>query len=160
MTQKEQQTNLKLTRFCGEELYPIKTATWHFYKDGEDEDGVNQIWLEIETGVGIQLSNDTKELGAEPSWELTIRLKNLQPSDLEIGFKTHIENGCDEDSGDSATNFYYCEHQPTDNNKIEILDKRGTTILFRITGEVTDVNYYDGSKPKNRIYVEAWFDED
>lgn len=158
MTQKKERTNLKLTRFCGEELYPIENATWHFHASTDDE--VNQLWLEIETDLGIQLSDDTKDLGGKPHWELTLRIKDLKPSDLTIGFKAQIEYGYDDDLDDTVTNFYYCEHEQTDKNEIEILEKNGNKILFRITGEVTDVNYYDGSKPKNKIYVETWFDED
>ena len=158
MTQEKQKTNLKLTRFCGEELYPIETATWHFHKNEDDE--INELWLEIETDFGIQLSDDTKELGGTPHWELTLRIKNLTLSDLTVGFKADIKDGYSDELDDTVTNFYYCEHEQSDNNEIEILDKKGNKILFRITGEVTDVNYYDGSKPKNKIYVETWFDED
>lgn len=153
---KQQQANLKLIRFCGEELYPIERATWHFHEDEE----TNELWLEIEAGAGIQLSEDTEELEAQPLWELTVRIKDLKPSDLTIGFEACIKDGYDDDLDDTVTNFYYCEHEPTDNNKIEIRDTNGTKILFKVTGEVTDVNYYDGSKPKNTILVEAWFDQD
>lgn len=158
MDQKHTIDNLKLTRFCVEELYPIKTATWHFYENEAEE--TNEIWLKIETDFGIQLSDDTKELAATPHWELTIREKNLALNDLKIGFKAEIKDGYDDDLDETLTNFYYCEHEQTDNNKIEILDKKDTKILFKITGEVPDVNYYDGSKPKNQIYVETWFDKE
>ncbi len=151
----DERNNLKLTRFCGEELYPIKTATWHFYENKDEK--TNEIWLKIETDLGIQLSDDTKELAATPDWELTIRAKNLSLNDLKIGLRAAIKQGYDDDLEESLTNFYYCEHEQTDNNKIEILDKKGTKILFKIIGEVPDINYYDGSKPKNTIYVEAWF---
>ncbi|WP_300675246.1 hypothetical protein [Soonwooa sp.] len=157
MSKENEQKNLILTRFCGEEIYPIETATWHLY---ENKDGLNELWLEIESDFGIQLSDDTKDLGGQPHWELTFRIKDLKKSELKVGFRATIKNGYDEELEDSLTNFYYCEHQPTDNNEIEIIDINETKILFRIIGEVTDVNYYDGSKPKNKIYVETWFDED
>jgi hypothetical protein len=119
---------LKLTRFCGEELYPIETATW-FYSKNED-DNINELCLDIRTDYGHQLSEDTKTLGGQPHWELTIRLQNLKVSDLNVGFKTEISNGYDEDIEDHLTNFYYCEHEQTDNNSIEIVEKQGNRASF------------------------------
>lgn len=149
---------LKLIRFCGEELYPIEKATWHYYKN--DNLNRNELWLEIQTDHGHQLSEDTKTLNAKPHWELTVRLENLTQSDLKAGFKAQIKNGYDENIHYCTTNFYYCEHEQTDDNHIEIIKDQGDRLLFKVTGKVTDVNYYDGSKPKNKILVETWFDKD
>jgi hypothetical protein len=82
----------------------------------------------------------------------------LDNSDLRIGFKAEIPNGYDKEIDDTITNFYYCEHQQTDNNLIEILKTDGEKLYVRITGETMDVNYYDGSKPNNKIIVETWFE--
>lgn len=154
--EKNDQHYLRLIRFCGEELYPIESATWQ-YQEG-DEDG-NELWLEINAGPGTQLSDDTKSLNGQPHWELTVRAEKLDLAALKSGFKAEILFGYDEKRGESLTNFYYCEHDPSDNNQLEILEKKGNRILFRISGEVEDVNYYDGSKPMNKILVEAWFEE-
>ncbi|MBE7649170.1 hypothetical protein G1K66_12590 [Tenacibaculum finnmarkense] len=150
------QSNLRLIRFCGEELYPIESATWHFHKS--EEDNINELWLEIKADYGQQLSEDTKYLEKQPHWELTIKIENLKLTDFVSGFKTEIESGFDEESEDYLTNFYYCEHEPSDNNSIEIVERNENQILFRIEGEITDVNYYDGSKPNNKIIVETWFE--
>ncbi len=147
---------LKLTRFCGEELYPINKATWKLFKD--EEENMHELWLEIEADYGIILSEDTKSLNAEPSWELTYRRENLVANDLTVGFRAEIPNGYDDNIDDTVTNFYYCEHEPSDNNVIEILATEGNRLLIRVVGEITDVNYYDGSKPKNKIFVKTWFD--
>ncbi|MDO5105255.1 hypothetical protein [Capnocytophaga sp.] len=153
MTENNNKSYLKLLRFSGEELYPIEKATWHFYED-EDNENENAVWLEIGCESGIQLAEDTKELDQQPYWELTIRKKNLQKSDLTAGFRCETEYDIEESL------FQYCECEETEDTSVEILDREGSRILFRIEGEVTDVNYYDGSKPANKIIVEAWFDED
>jgi hypothetical protein len=41
-----------------------------------------------------------------------------------------------------------------------VMKGAGNRLLFRLTGEVEDVNYYDGSKPKNKIFVQTWFEKD
>jgi hypothetical protein len=150
----EQTNSLKLVRFCGEEYFPISKATWFVNKGNE----FDELWLEIETLAGTVLSEDTKKLNARPNWQLTYITKRMDNSDLIIGFKAEIPNGYDEEIDDTITNFYYCEHQQTDNNLIEILKKDGERLYIRITGETMDVNYYDGSKPNNKIIVETWFE--
>ena len=149
---------LKLTRFCGDEFYPVNKATWHIYEN--EDDNINELWLDVEADYGIILSEDTKALNAEPHWELTYRHENLNTNDLVTGFRAVIPDGYDNDIDDTVTNFYYCEHEASDNNVIEILATEGNRLLIRLTGEVTDVNYYDGSKPKNKIFIETWFDAD
>lgn len=57
-------------------------------------------------------------------------------------------------------NLYYMEHQPTMNNKMEIIEVEGERLKIRLTGMTEDVNYYDGSKPKNTMELVAWFDKD
>jgi hypothetical protein len=146
--------SLKLIRFCGEEYYPIVKAVW-FIVEGEEFD---KLCFEIDAARGVVLSDDTKELKAKPNWELTYISKTLNKNDLKNGFKAEIPDSYDENIDDFVTNFYYCEHQETDNNLIEILKTNGEKIYARITGETTDVNYYDGSKPKNKIIVETWFE--
>jgi hypothetical protein len=152
----KEQSLLKLLRFCGEELYPINKATWHIYKN--EEDNINELWLDIEVGVGIALHEDTEYIKAKPHWELTYKDENLDENNLQVGFKAEIPSGYDEEVDDNVTNFYYCEHEPTDNNTIEILAVDKNKLLIRVTGECTDVNFYDGSKPNNRLFVETWFE--
>ena len=50
---------IKLTRFRGEELYPITEAKWKLY---ENDDGPRQLWLEIHAIHGTQLHEDTQLL--------------------------------------------------------------------------------------------------
>ena len=150
----EQENLLRLIRFCGEECFPIIKATWFINKNDE----FDELCFEIEAAEGIILSEDTKELNAEPGWQLTYAVKKLDESDLKTGFKAEIPSGYDDDMDDAVTNFYYCEHQQTDNNVIEIIKRDGEKLYARITGETMDVNYYDNSKPNNKIIVETWFE--
>lgn len=55
------------------------------------------------------------------------------------------------------TNFYYCEHENTESNMIEVLAADEERLLLRLTGETIDVNFYDGSKLRTKLSVETWF---
>ena len=55
------------------------------------------------------------------------------------------------------TNFYYYEHETIEAREVEITDKTGQGYRVRITGEMLDPNFYDGSKPLTRIELEADF---
>jgi hypothetical protein len=44
-----------------------------------------------------------------------------------------------------------------DENEITIVERDGLRVRARITGTTTDVNYYDGSKPRTKVVVEADF---
>jgi hypothetical protein len=150
----ESQSELKLSRFCGEELYPITAATWEVF---EDDDEPCELWLEIEAGRGTQLHDDTNDLDAEPHWELTFVSDSLRPDSLVAGFTAEIPLGEEGEGDDSTALLYYCEHEPTDKNSIEVLAVDGDRLLLRVTGETMDVNFYDGSKPNTKLFVETWF---
>ncbi len=104
---------LVLKRFCGEEKYPVETAKWYILEGDGTWDDPSTLWLELTFGKGINLHEDTIELGAEPTWEVPF-------SDLELT-QAHLKSG------------------------------------FTMIMENEDVNYYDGSKPKNELEVIAWF---
>lgn len=63
----------------------------------------------------------------------------------------------DEESEDYVTRIYYCEHQEMDDNLIEVLERDGKRFRVRITGTCADVNFYDGSKPRTSVTIDAWF---
>ena len=148
--------DLKLTRFCGEELYPIVSASWNIYFD--EDLGMNNLCLYISAGKGTNLHEDTKDLAAEPNWELNIISKDLDKANLKEGFRIEIPDGYENDLNGYITNLYYCEHEQTDDNIIEILAVDGSKLYIRVSGETTDVNYYDGSKPLNKLFAETWFE--
>jgi len=147
-------TNLILNRFCGHETYPIRKATWNLDRE---EGGMMNLCLCVEAGSGTLLHKDTKELDAEPMWEVNFIKRGLTRSDLVPGARFSVPNGYDGTLDENVTNFYYCEHEGSDKNVIEVLKVDGDRFLVRLTGETTDVNYYDGSKPSTKLCVETWF---
>lgn len=68
-----------------------------------------------------------------------------------------VPKGYDETLGGYVTNFYYCSHEGSDSNQVEILAVEDDRLLIRLRGETMDVNYYDGSKPATVISAETWF---
>lgn len=54
------QSILRLLRFCGEEIYPVKVATWYLSEDKESY--MNELWLEIKADYGTLLHEDTAYL--------------------------------------------------------------------------------------------------
>jgi len=149
---------LILDRFCGREVHPITSATWNLYRDDELERMT--LCIHIEAGPGSTLHEDTKELDAEPWWELNVVEADLSDASLTAGSKWTLPDGYDESRGGNLTNFYYCEHESSDDNQIEILAVDGDRLLIRLTGETIDVNFYDGSKDPTKLLVETWFSRD
>lgn len=150
--------DLRLDRFCGREIYPITRAIWNLYPD--DELGMMNLCLSIEAGHGTSLHEDTEALNAQPTWEVNVVEKDLAVASLISGASLAVPLGYDEDRGGHVTNFYYCEHEGSDENTIKILAVDGDRLLIRLEGETMDVNYYDGSKPSAKLFIETWFVHD
>ena len=149
---------LILDRFCGREIHTITSATWNLYRDDELERMT--LCIHLEAGPGSTLHEDTKELDAEPWWELNLVEEDLSEASLAAGSQWTLPDGYDESRGGSLTNFYYCSHEPSDDNHIEILAVDGDRLLLRLSGETIDVNFYDGSKDTTKIHTETWFTRD
>ena len=150
--------DLILDRFCGREKHPVAKATWNLYPN--EKLGMMNLCLLVEAGRGTLLHDDTEALDAEPWWEVDVLETHLSASSLVPGAKFSVPSGFDETRGGYITNFYYCEHESTDNNAVEILAVEDTRLLIRITGETIDVNFYDGSKSPTKLFIETWFNRD
>ncbi|MFQ6973493.1 MAG: hypothetical protein ACLRTG_20155, partial [Enterocloster aldenensis] len=94
-------------------------------------------------------------LEAEPSWEVNFYSLKIPAASLQPGFCLEQPNREEDVEG----NLYYMEHQPTIDNKMEVVEAEGERLKIRLTGITEDVNYYDGSKPKNTMELVAWFDK-
>lgn len=148
-----EQALLVLQRFCGRETYPVVRGTWNiFHDEGLD---VPTLCIQLNAGPGVELQEDTKDLRAEPAWEINYVSSTLKESSVEPGAKFSVPLGYDEALGGYVSNFYYCSHEATDENLIEILAVEGSTLLVRLSGRTTDVNFYDGSRPPTRLSVEV-----
>jgi hypothetical protein len=142
----EKMNTLILKRFCGEEYYPLEDAKWSIWNQ-------TTFCLEMSFGEGSSLHEDTEELAESPLWELYFNVPAMDEQDVKPGMILE-----EKDNREDETHFYYCEHQPTANNRLEVLGREGGRILVRVTGECCDVNYYDGSKGNNILEIEAWID--
>ncbi len=139
---------LIIKRFCGEEYYPIESAGWSIW---DSTTFCVEMWFQ----EGRNLHEDTEELAQEPGWELYFTIPSMDEEEVQSGMVLEEKNNIADE-----THFYYCEHLPTLNNRLEVLDRDGDRILFKITGECCDVNYYDGSKGNNLLEITAWIDKE
>jgi hypothetical protein len=145
---------LSLNRFNGQEQFAISEAVMRV---SENNDYFN-LNFEIETDEKpLKTLSDTKDLYAHPNAEFNVRIKDFSRHSL-VGERFTISNGYDEETGEYLTRLYYCEHQETDDNVIEIIDQKENKFRVIITAKCVDVNYYDGSKPPTEIEIDAWFE--
>jgi hypothetical protein len=142
-----------LHRFNGNEEFEIQRAT---ILAVHDEDGF-RLWFEAETeGVCVKSLPDTESLRAWPKAEVAVGLKKIEPARL-IGKRFSVPAAYDKEIDDHVASIYYVEHGDLDDNEIEVIDKDGDVFKVRWTGTTTDVNYYDGSKPRTRVEIVAAF---
>ena len=135
---------LIIKRFCGEEIYPLINSKWYLIRD--------TLWIDLAFGKGTLLHEDTEYLDEEPTWELSFKIDGEDNIKKDVIFEN--KNSIDEDAI-----LYYCEHNPTYNNKLEVYDKVDNKLLVRISAECCDVNYYDGSKGNDALELYAWIDK-
>ena len=146
---------LTLQRFNGEEAYAIESATIEHYRD---ERGAYAVTFRAETGgAPIHTLPDTESLHAQPFAEVTLHLSKPPALALKPGQTFTLLKGYDKGTGEYHTNFYYCEHEPMDNNEVAVLRRDGLNVRARLSATTMDVNFYDGSKPDTKIIVEADF---
>ena len=144
---------LTLNRFNGQEQFSISDATILKCQDDEKQ----MLSFEIETDENpIKTLPDTKELNAQPNAEFNVRVNDFDLDTL-VGKRFAIPRGYDEETGEYLTRFYYCEHEETDDNLIKIVEQNDAKFRVIITATCIDVNYYDGSKPRTNIEIDAWF---
>lgn len=149
---------LVFERFNGYESYPVTLAEWNIYQD--EDIGMMNLNITLETGPGIVLHEDTTSLNGSPHWELNLLETDLSEDSIKVGFIGKIPESYDDSRDGQLTNFYYCSHEGTDKNTIEVIEVDGDRVRFRVTGETIDVNYYDNSKPPTKLSVDIWFQRD
>lgn len=146
---------LFLERFCGTEQYLVESATWYVIDGDGTEDDPDMLCIAIEFKHGTNLHDDTKTLNANPSWE--INFYSLTPViDLLKENQTFVQPN---ETEDIDGNLYYAAHQPTINNVMQILEVNGNKLKVKLSAETEDINYYDGSKPKNTLQLITWLEK-
>ena len=144
---------LTLHRFNGDEAFEILVATALAMPDGDSI----RLNLEIETDERpLKTLPDTQKYAAQPNAEVTIRVSRAALDSL-VGRRFSVPRSWDEEAGDHVSRFYYYEHEGIDDNVIEFIERKGDELHVRWTGTTIDVNFYDGSKPRTRVVVDAWF---
>ncbi len=146
---------LSLVRFNGTESYAVTLAEYRAYRDEEHD--VTRVVFLLRTGEPIATLEDTRAIGAQPNWEIEWAGDMSVEEAVRPGSVLRVPSGYDEAQGENVTNLYYCEHDGTDDNVIEILEVGDGTVRARLTGTAVDANYYDGSKPRMRLEVVATF---
>jgi hypothetical protein len=142
-----------LHRFNGDEEYSVDRAT---ILAVHDEDGF-RLWFEADTdGICLKTLPDTIGLPGRPKAEVAVAIKQVEPQRL-AGSKFSVPTAYDEDIDDHVASIYYLEHEDLNDNEIEVISKDGDVFHVRWTGTTTDVNYYDGSKPRTRVEIDAKF---
>jgi len=154
----DEDATLFLDRFCGREEYPVEAAMWSLYRDEFDYEEVSNLCLRVRAGAGTILHEDTQTLNGRPHWEVNLVQTRLEREALVDGAVFEVPEGYDESLDGHLTNFYYCEHEGSERNRIEVLAADGDRLRIRLTGETVDVNFGDGSKPPTRLSVECWFE--
>lgn len=147
---------MSLKRFSGHEFYPIAKAEWNLYQ--HPENGTSVLWIKLAADFAVSQQEDTLPLNGQPIWEINLIENNLIKTDLIPGFRREIPAGYVE-SKDAIrlTNFYYCSHEDSNDNVIEITAADGDNLKIRLNGTTTDVNFYDDSKSDTSLTVETWF---
>jgi hypothetical protein len=142
-----------LHRFNGNEEYEVQRAT---ILAVHDEDGF-RLWFEAETdGVCFKGLPDTESLRGRPKAGAAVGLKKVEPARL-VGKRFSVPAAYDEEIDDHVASIYYVEHEDLDDNEIDVVARDGDVFQVRWTGTTTDVNYYDGSKPRTRVEIVAAF---
>lgn len=144
-----------IVRFDGTEAYEVASATWNTYA----ERGVEYATFLVRAGAPEAARADPGEPAAQPFWELTV-VGGETPVVLAPGTALVIPAGLDESRDEYVVDFYYAEHEVSDENRIEILSVDGDTLRARITGTAVDPHYYDGSRPRARLEVTTTFRRD
>ena len=142
-----------MDRFCGLEKYRIESATWNLH----EYEGRPNLCVFLDSKDAVQQAADTAELFQGLNWELNIVDDSISEVALQPGFESVRPRAFDESQGGWITNFYFVSHEGTHTNRVEILQTKGDELLIRLSGQVPDVNYYDGSKADSKLSAIAWF---
>ena len=145
------QDYLKLTRFNGLEEFEIIEAEIYFSYEAA------HLTLDFQTGPCISTPlEDTNENGGLSGsfWIYDLEISSLKEL---AGQSFFIKDGYKNEEYDTCSLFYYWEHMPITNNKIEFLTYENEVLLVKASANTVDVNWHDGSKPESKIELLAEF---
>ena len=144
---------LTLHRFNGDEVFNVSEAEIRYFVEE------NHVIVDFQVNTDdkpLKTLPDTESLNGWPNGAWQLSVPSFDPDNL-VGKTFSIPQGYDEETEDYLTNFYYVEHETIDDNEIVVLGREGEKFQCQIKGKVTDVNYYDGSKPRTEVVILANF---
>ncbi|MFB9077971.1 hypothetical protein ACFFLS_04795 [Flavobacterium procerum] len=136
---------LKITRSCGVEYYPVEKALWEINTE-KSADNTYPLYLNIQFEKGTVLCDDTAMLDEKPSWHLETPLK-----------EEHVIKGLKVEIANEPVAFSYDRLKDTLENVVEVLEVDGDKLLIELTGKTIDVNMDEDSEPDTILQVTAWF---
>lgn len=136
---------MTLERFNGLEVYPITTAQISVR---------NFVTFRVKTAAAIEKTTP-EELYMQPGAQLMLDSPSF---DLARLVGTHLEVPEGDVDDELVASIYYGDHQPLDNNHIHFIAEEHGRVRIKWTADTCDVNYYDGSRPRTKVEVDAVFE--
>jgi len=141
---------IQLKCFDGIYEYKVEHANFSITK----LDGNNILTILIESNQDSLLPNDNEvKLEGFPTFEIQCILTDEEVSKIGTLSKTIPEIG--ENPRGNFGNFYFFEHETPTNVTIDFSEVTDSSAKIALKLNVTDLNYYDGSKPLSEITVQC-----
>jgi len=147
-----QNNMLRMFRGDAAQHYQVKRATWSFASPAPYF--VPVLCLAIETEKQTSSFPEDDGWPHSPSWSLDIWSRGLTEATLLPGSQFLIPSFYDDFSGVIFTNFFYDEHEGTEDNVIKIIRREGDTLELFIEGYI---RHEHASMRPTRMTVEGGF---
>ena len=143
---------LRMFRGDAAQHYPIKRATWGIAEPAPYLIPVFCLDIEAEKQPSVFLEDD--KWPHRPAWRLDVWTHKLSDDMLLPGSQFLIPSFYDDFTGVVFTNFFYDEHEGTEDNVIKIIRREGDTLELVVEGHI---RHEHASMRPTRITVEARF---
>jgi hypothetical protein len=150
---KVQVGTITLHRFNGDEVYALERAYLAIEHLTENS---SEVSLEGESRTILKSLPDTELHDSWPSAQIYVVVP-FRASESLVGKRVSLPVAWDEQIGNTRASIYCIDHEPLEDNEIEILERRDNQYRVRWTGRTIDVLYNDASKPDTRVEIEGWF---
>lgn len=94
--------------------------------------------------------------GNRVSAEVSIVTDSQRPEEI-VGKRFAVPRSYDDDSGEYRALVYYFDHNDFDEIVLEVLGESDGALRVRWSGVTDDIDFYDGSQPRNRVVIDATF---
>lgn len=133
------------------ERFAIERAHYSTY----DDNGQQALTVRIDTGALLSPLPPREGL-PKPFWELTVLLPEGETFSMAPGATWTIPAGFDEARDEYVVDWYYGEHEISDDNRITVIAVNGTDLELEVTGTAWLYGLED--KPARMpLKVRAWF---